>query len=214
MCQRNCKCPAGCAGTCEPCACKRGKGTPGECGEMKDLIAWLDLETTGLDPSTGMILEIGIVITNGQLKDVGRFSHVCRPTSLDILRLPQTVVEMHSRSGLFADIIDTPKTSYPMVLAKQKTLSFLNSFEGIDWSEVPLGGCSVGFDRAWLKKFLPEVEKVFSHRNVDVSSFRELARRWSTKPEFQKPDIHRSLHDCYAAIRELQYYRNTVFSVK
>lgn len=168
-------------------------------------IVWLDLETTGLNPLSDLILEVGVIVTDGQLRELARFERVLHVPIAVLASMPPIVQTMHAESGL------TPK-----VLASTVTLSDV-SYElraflaalGVDNTSF-LAGNSVGdFDRHFLRVHLPEVNGMISHRSINASTFKALCSLWSpdlAAPQVDRTKPHRSMLDCEHAIRELRYW--------
>lgn len=143
------------------------------------MIAWVDLETTGLDPKRDRILEIAMLLTDDQLRVVSASWAVVDPwgnqedAGAGMAAMDPYVHEMHNKNHLLREVWDEG------VSLREAEDQMLQVMEGLTPGTVPMGGSSVHFDRAFLAEHLPELHGVFSHRNVDVSSTREMARRWS-----------------------------------
>ncbi len=180
------------------------------------MIAWVDVETTGLDPEHGYLLEVALVFTDDELNVLGdAFSRIVRPScSADYnwyRALEPVVFNMHAASGLLQAVHAGEGVSIKDVQAE--AIEFSSSHG--DLKSTPLAGSTVGFDRAWLKKHMPGLESLFSYRSVDVSSVKELCRRWApgvaaARPKPSKP-AHRALADVMESIEELRYYRSASF---
>ncbi len=178
---------------------------------MQQPLIWVDLEMTGLDPERHSIVEIAVIVTDGALERVqeGPDLVVAAPVgALEAMDL--VVVGMHEASGLIGEIRASTLT---VGQAESQVLRFLTEHVP-DSRSAPLAGNSVHADRAFLRRHMPELEAYVHYRNVDVSTIKELARRWY--PEvFQaappKEDGHRALADIRASIEELRYYRSSVF---
>jgi oligoribonuclease len=184
----------------------------GGSGDRLDLpLVWVDLEMTGLDPEQHVIVEAAVIITDGSLDTVieGPDLVINQPDSaLDAM--VDVVAEMHAKSGL----TDAVRASdIPVEEAERAILAFIA--EHVPNARVaPLAGNSVHADRAFLRRFMPEVEGHLHYRNVDVSTLKELARRW--RPELvdeapEKGGGHRALADIRESIVELRYYRDALF---
>lgn len=180
-----------------------------------DWLLWVDIETTGLDPELGKILEVGIAVTDRLhlTYEVGE-SHVINPVpDVEAVRSAAhpTVVAMHDDNGLWAD---AAAHGLPIAAVENLLLDFVRQWGNP--GEIPMCGSSVHFDRAWLRKHMPRLERFFHYRNVDVSTFKEAFRCWL--PSFSedllpKPDgLHRALADLGDSIREMQWYRNVVMN--
>jgi len=175
------------------------------------MLAWMDLEMTGLDPARHTIVEVATLITDDQLEVVAEGPDLVISASADQLAGMDDVVRaMHTKSGLL-DAILASTTS--LAEAGEATLAFLRQHIP-DARSVPLCGNSIGTDRRFLAAWLPEVDDYLHYRSVDVSSVKELVRRWY--PEMyskgpKKAGTHRALDDILESIRELRYYREAVF---
>ena len=175
------------------------------------MLAWMDLEMTGLDPSRNVIVEIATVITNDELETVAEGPDiVVHATSVELEAMESVVRSMHTRSGLLAAIQSSPIS---LAEAGDETLAFLRSHIGEPRS-VPLCGNSIGTDRRFLAAYLPEVESFLHYRSIDVSSVKELCRRWYPDVLAGAPpknEAHRALDDIRESIAELAYYQSTIF---
>ena len=177
------------------------------------VLVWMDLEMTGLDPDKDVIVEIATIITDDDLHVIAEGPDLVIGADADQLAaMGDFVTEMHTKSGL----IDAVKTSTVSVAqAEAATLSFLQ--EHISESgTVPLSGNSIGTDRRFLQEYMPALESFFHYRNVDVSTLKELARRW--RPDVldalpEKATSHRALDDVRESIAELVHYRSSLFSI-
>jgi oligoribonuclease len=172
----------------------------------------MDLEMTGLEPQRHVIVEIATVVTDDQLNIVAEGPDlVIHATPEQLEQMGDYVTEMHARSGL----LDAVRASTVSVAdAEAQTLEFLKSHIDEEGS-VPLCGNSIGTDRRFLQEYMPNLESFFHYRNVDVSTIKELARRWN--PEVleslgDKETNHRALDDIRESIAELVHYRQTLFS--
>ena len=176
------------------------------------MLAWLDLEMTGLDPATDVIVEIATLLTDDDLKEVAVGPNLTvhqPPKVLD--RMSERVRSMHTSNGLL-DAIAASATS--LGEAGEATLDFLRDHIPKPGT-VPLCGNSIGTDRRFLTASLPEVDAYFHYRSIDVSTIKELARRWhpevaSSAPE--KTGGHRALDDIRESIAELRHYREHLFT--
>jgi oligoribonuclease len=175
------------------------------------VLAWMDLEMTGLDPGRHVIVEIATLITDDDLQTVAEGPDiVIHATAEELEQMDDVVVAMHTRSGLLA-AIQSSTTS--LAEAGEQTLAFLKTHIP-DVRSVPLCGNSIGTDRRFLAAQLPDVENFLHYRSIDVSSVKELCRRWY--PEVlaavpPKREAHRALGDIRESIAELAYYRSTIF---
>jgi oligoribonuclease len=171
----------------------------------------MDLEMTGLDPERDTIVEIATIVTDDDLGVVAEGPDLVIHHHEGVLaRMGATVREMHAASGLLDQI---RASSVDLEEAGRQTLAFIRT-HAPEPRTVPLCGNSIGTDRRFLARYLPEIEEHLHYRSVDVSSVKELARRWY--PEVldgapEKAGTHRALDDIRESIAELQYYRERVF---
>jgi oligoribonuclease len=170
----------------------------------------MDLEMTGLDPDRDVIVEIATIVTDDELQVVAEGPDLIIHQPDDVLaRMSGVVREMHEKSGLLPAIRTSATT---LEEAGAATLEFIRSHVPSARS-VPLCGNSIGTDRRFLARHLPAIEDYLHYRCVDVSTIKELARRWY--PSIDRPrktGTHRALDDVRASIEELRFYRGTVFS--
>ena len=176
------------------------------------MLAWMDLEMTGLDPARHIIVEIATLITDDDLEVVAEGPDlVVAATSAQLDAMDDFVRDMHTASGLLSQIESSTVT---LEEAGRQTLAFL--CEHIDEPRsVPLCGNSIGTDRRFLAVHLPEIEEFLHYRSVDVSTIKELARRWypdSLDGAPAKVGGHRALDDIRESLAELVYYRASVFT--
>jgi oligoribonuclease len=175
------------------------------------VLAWMDLEMTGLDPATDVIVEIATLITDDDLQIVAEGPDLVVHVPEEVLStMDPFVLDMHTKSGLL-DAIRSSTVS--LVDAGVATLEFLRTHVP-EPGTVPLCGNSIGTDRRFLAAYLPDVENFLHYRSVDVSSVKELVRRWypdvrSGRP--RKQGLHRALDDIRESVEELRYYRASVF---
>lgn len=173
---------------------------------MKNLWAWVDLETTGLD-NTDLILEIAIVITTPDLIPQNSFQAIVNypPDVPGLLQMSSFVRDMHTKSGLLEDM-EKVQVRNSLEDVNRKAIEWMiEQFQG---DKPPLCGCSPHFDRRFLKEYMPGLESRFHYRNIDVSTLRRVTRDWvSDYPEYKKKDRHRSFPDCIDAIWEAKHYK-------
>ena len=171
----------------------------------------MDLEMTGLEPTRHVIVEIATIITDDHLNVIAEGPDlVVHATPEQLAEMGPFVTEMHTKSGLLPAIGASTITTEE---AETKTLAFLKSHIA-EARSVPLCGNSIGTDRRFLQEYMPTLEAFLHYRNVDVSTIKELARRWNpdvltTLPE--KESSHRALDDIRESISELVHYRSTLF---
>ncbi len=175
------------------------------------MLVWMDLEMTGLDPAKHVIVEIATLITDDDLNIVAEGPDVVIHASEDDLaRMEPVVVEMHTKSGLLNAIKSSELTLEDAV---NQTLEFLKQHVP-EPRTVPLCGNSIGMDRRFLAIHAPAIEDYLHYRSVDVSTIKELARRWNPavlEAGPKKEASHRALDDIKESLRELQHYRSTIF---
>ena len=172
----------------------------------------MDLEMTGLEPERHVIVEIATLITDDHLNVIAEGPDLVIHASEDELaQMGDFVTEMHTSSGLLEAI---RASSVSIAEAEARTLAFLREYISEERS-VPLCGNSIGTDRRFLQQYMPALESFFHYRNVDVSTIKELAKRWqpevlAARPE--KTSNHRALDDIRESLAELIHYRDTLFS--
>ena len=172
----------------------------------------MDLEMTGLDPDTDVVVEIATLITDDDLAIVAEGPDLVVHQPPEVLdRMGDFVRAMHTKSGLL-EAIETSTTT--LAEASEATMTFLR--EHIDEARtVPLCGNSIGTDRRFLLRWLPEIEEFLHYRSIDVSTIKELARRWHPEVLKSAPDKaggHRAMDDIRESVAELRHYRAALFS--
>ncbi|HEY5023761.1 MAG TPA: oligoribonuclease [Acidimicrobiales bacterium] len=176
------------------------------------MLVWMDLEMTGLDPARHVIVEIATLITDDDLAVIAEGPDLVVHTGPDELKAMEPVVrDMHTRSGLLASIEASTLT---LEEAGRQTLAFLKEHVPAKGT-VPLCGNSIGTDRRFLAVHLPAIEDWLHYRSVDVSTVKELCRRWYPGVLAQAPDkktSHRALDDVRESVAELAFYRKTIFA--
>jgi oligoribonuclease len=175
------------------------------------VLAWMDLEMTGLDPVRHVIVEIATLLTDDELRPIAEGPDVVvRATPDQLDQMDAVVRSMHTRSGLLAAI---QTSAISMADGGRQTLEFLRAHIS-EPRTVPLCGNSIGTDRRFLAAQLPEVDDFLHYRSIDVSSIKELCRRWYPDVLARAPakkEAHRALDDVRESIAELAYYRSTIF---
>lgn len=178
------------------------------------LLAWMDLEMTGLDPAKHVIVEIATLLTDDELNIVAKGPELVIKTDESALAgMDRVVVDMHTKSGLLDQIRASTVTHEQ---AAAETLEFLKTHIPSSGS-VPLCGNSIGMDRRFLAVHMPEIEDYLHYRSIDVSTIKELTRRWYPKVLSDAPRKevgHRALDDVTESINELKYYRSAVFQAQ
>jgi oligoribonuclease len=176
------------------------------------VLAWMDLEMTGLDPARDVIVEIATLVTDDELRLVAEGPDLVVHASTEQLGQMDAVVRtMHTRSGLLSAI---QTSSVSVAEAEVRTLDFLRTHIP-EPRTVPLCGNSIGTDRRFLAAQLPAIEGFLHYRSIDVSTIKELCRRWYPDILARAPakgETHRALDDIRESIAELAYYRSTIFS--
>ena len=177
---------------------------------VADLLVWIDCEMTGLDLTRDVLIEVAALVTDGDLNVLGDgVDVVVKPTAAALAQMTDFVREMHAKSGLL-DELDAGLTTED---AEQQVLEYIRSHVP-NARTAPLAGNTVGTDRAFLARDMAALESHVHYRNVDVSSIKELARRWYPRAYYNTPaksGNHRALADIRESIEELRYYREAIF---
>lgn len=175
-----------------------------------DRLVWIDLEMTGLDPQTDEIVEIACIVTEGDLTELDSgISLVVKPSDAPLAAMDDVVVAMHTESGLLDEI---PQGT-TLDDAEQRVLDYVKSHVP-EARKAPLAGSSVYVDRGFLARYMPDLDGHLHYRLIDVSSIKEISRRWYPRAYFATPaktGNHRALADIRESIAELRYYRDAVF---
>jgi oligoribonuclease len=177
---------------------------------MTDRLVWIDCEMTGLDLTGDALVEIACIVTDGELNPLDDGIDVLIKPPAEALDGMQDVVrQMHTASGLLAEL----PAGLTLGEAQDLVLGYIKQHVS-ESRKVPLCGNSIATDRSFLARDMPELDAFLHYRMVDVSSIKELARRWYPRVYFASPEKHgghRALADIRESIRELQYYREAVF---
>ncbi|MBY7916190.1 oligoribonuclease [Vibrio fluvialis] len=174
-------------------------------------LIWIDLEMTGLDPETHKIIEIASIVTDSQLNILaeGPVLAVHQPES-ELQKMDDWCTNTHTNSGLVERVRQSSVNEGDAVA---QTIAFLEQW--VPAGKSPICGNSIGQDRRFLYKHMPRLEEYFHYRYIDVSTIKELTRRW--KPEvldgFSKQGSHLALDDIRESIAELKFYRGTIFNI-
>ena len=177
-----------------------------------DVLVWLDMEMTGLDPARERIIEIATILTDGQLAEiaVGPELVIHQPDEI-LAAMDDWNTKHHGASGLTQRVRESPIDDAD---AEAQTLAFINAH--VSSRERPvLAGNSIHQDRRFVRRYLPELDKRLHYRMVDVSTIKELARRWYPEVTAKQPakkETHRALDDIRESIEELRFYKQTVFA--
>lgn len=177
---------------------------------MTDQLVWIDCEMTGLDLGTDALVEIACIVTDAELTtaDDG-IDIIIKPPAEALDSMPEVVREMHTASGL----LDELSAGITLAEAQDQVLAYIRQHVP-ESRKIPLCGNSISTDRSFLARDMPELDEFLHYRMVDVSSIKELARRWYPRAYFASPPKHgghRALADILESIRELRYYREAVF---
>ncbi|MFI0260070.1 oligoribonuclease [Streptomyces sp. NPDC017056] len=177
---------------------------------MNDRMVWIDCEMTGLSLANDALIEVAALVTDSELNVLGDgVDIVIRPPAEALTTMPEVVRQMHTSSGLLAEL-DSGTT---LEDAQEQVLQYIKQHVP-EPGRAPLCGNSVSTDRGFLLRDMPELESHLHYRIVDVSSVKELARRWFPRAYFNSPEKngnHRALADIRESIAELRYYREAVF---
>jgi oligoribonuclease len=177
---------------------------------MTDRLVWIDCEMTGLDLTRDALVEIACIVTDGELVAVDDgIDVIIKPPAEALDTMPEVVREMHTTSGLLTEL----PGGVTLAEAQDQVLAYIRQHVP-ESRKVPLCGNSIATDRAFLARDMPELDEFLHYRMVDVSSIKELARRWYPRTYFASPPKHgghRALADIVESIRELQYYREAIF---
>lgn len=177
----------------------------------QDRLVWIDCEMTGLDLAKDQLVEIAVIVTEPDLTELDAgINVIIRPDDLSVLEgMDPVVLDMHTSSGLLELIPD----GVPLADAEQQVLAYVRQHVP-DARKAPLAGSSVYVDRGFLTRDMPELDAHLHYRLVDVSSVKEVARRWYPRAYFNTPEKrgnHRALGDIRESIAELRYYRDAIF---
>ncbi len=193
------------------CSMRWSCQVPTRLKDVNDRLVWIDCEMTGLDLGKDALIEIAALVTDGQLRTLGEGVDVVINADDAVLdSMPEVVREMHARSGL-TDAVR--RSTVSLAEAERRVLAYVRTWVP-DARSAPLAGNSVATDRAFLARDMAELDAHLHYRMVDVSSIKELCRRWYPRVYYAQPAkglAHRALADIKESIRELAYYRRTVF---
>ncbi|MBB4785315.1 oligoribonuclease [Streptomyces rapamycinicus] len=177
---------------------------------MNDRMVWIDCEMTGLSLANDALIEVAALVTDSELNIQGDgVDIVVRPPAEALVTMPEVVREMHTTSGLLAEL----EGGTTLEDAQDQVLAYIREHVP-EPGKAPLCGNSVGTDRGFLLRDMPTLESYLHYRIVDVSSIKELARRWYPRAYFNSPKKngnHRALADIHESIAELRYYRESIF---
>jgi oligoribonuclease len=178
---------------------------------MSDRLVWIDCEMTGLDLGSDLLIEVAALVTDAELNVLGEgVDVVIGATEDELSRMPDVVRDMHASSGLTQEVLASTVT---MKEAEQQVLAYIKEWVP-EPKKAPLCGNSIATDRGFLTRDMAELDEWLHYRMVDVSSVKELARRWYPRAYFASPKKgggHRALADIRESVLELRYYREAVF---
>ncbi len=174
-------------------------------------LIWIDMEMTGLDPDTCVVLEIATIVTDAQLNVLAEGPVLAIHQSDEVLaNMNEWCIDVHGKTGLTQRCRDSKISVHD---AQAQTIAFLSQW--VPAGKSPLCGNTIGQDRRFMVKYMPELEAYCHYRSIDVSTIKELASRW--QPDvlkgFNKKGVHLALADIQESIAELQYYRTHVFKI-
>jgi oligoribonuclease len=174
-------------------------------------LIWVDLEMTGLEPAVDRVIEIATLVTDQDLNIIAQGPVLAIYQTDDVLAgMDDWNQKHHGQSGL-VDRVRASKCSEQDAITQ--TIDFLSQY--VPKGASPMCGNSIGQDRRFLNKYMLELEEYFHYRNIDVSTIKELVRRWSpeTMNGFSKKNTHQALEDIKESIAEMLFYRNEVFKI-
>lgn len=178
---------------------------------MQDKLVWIDCEMTGLDTTNDRLIEIAALVTDSDLNILGEgVDIVIHADDEALANMPDVVTKMHAASGLTEEVRASTVT---LAEAEEQVLDYIRRHVTTA-GQVPLAGNSIATDRAFLARDMPKLDTYLHYRMVDVSSIKELCRRWYPKIYFGQPAkglSHRALADIRESIQELKYYRAAAF---
>jgi oligoribonuclease len=178
---------------------------------VNDRLVWIDCEMTGLDLAKDALIEIAALVTDAELNVLGEGVDIVIHTDDETLDgMPEIVREMHARSGLTEEV---RRSTVTLEEAEQRVLEYIREYVP-EANVAPLAGNSIGTDRGFITRDMPNLDGHLHYRMVDVSSIKELVRRWYPRIYYAKPEkglAHRALADIKESIGELDYYRRVAF---
>ncbi|MBP3088149.1 oligoribonuclease [Corynebacterium sp. sy017] len=173
-------------------------------------LVWIDLEMTGLDVHKHTIVEIAALITDANLNILGQgLDLVIHADEQQLAHMDSYVTDMHTSSGLLAEI---QRSTLTLEEAEQRVIELIHTYCGTE-HPMPLAGNSIAVDRSFIREYMPKLDSVLHYRMIDVSSFKELAKRWQPQVYYHQPQkalSHRALTDIVESVRELAYYREAL----
>ncbi len=176
-----------------------------------DNLIWIDLEMTGLDPDSDLIIEIATIITDKNLNILGEGPSIVVHQSDDAMNnMDEWCTNQHGKSGLTERVRNS---AISIASAENLTLAFLKQY--VSAHKSPMCGNSICQDRRFLARYMPQLENFFHYRNLDVSTLKELTLRWSPEKKmvYQKESSHLAMQDIKDSIDELKHYRETILTI-
>jgi oligoribonuclease len=178
---------------------------------VRDELVWIDCEMTGLDLKNDKLIEIAVLVTDADLNILGEGVDVVIHADDEVLdSMIDVVTQMHTRSGLIEEV---RASTVDLVTAEEMVLDYIRTHVKQPRT-APLAGNSIGTDRGFIARDMLKLDDYLHYRMIDVSSIKELCRRWYPRIYFGQPEkglAHRALADIHESIRELKYYRRTAF---
>ena len=178
---------------------------------VRDELVWIDCEMTGLDLSSDRLIEIAVLVTDADLNVLGEgIDLVIHTDDAALDGMVEVVAEMHRRSGLTEEV---RASTLDLATAEQQVMDYVRAHVKAPRT-APLAGNSIATDRGFIARDMPALDAYLHYRMIDVSSIKELCRRWYPRIYYGQPDkdrSHRALTDIEESIRELRYYRRTAF---
>lgn len=178
--------------------------------QSENNLIWIDLEMTGLDTDNDYIIEIATIVTDAELNilEEGPIVAIHQPDEI-LDKMDEWNTRQHNQSGLVERI---KNSSYDVVEAERMTLEFVKKF--VPEGKSPMCGNSICQDRRFMHRLMPELERYFLYRNLDVSTIKEITKRWAPKQEgYNKQGSHLAMDDIRDSINELKFYREHVFKI-
>jgi len=178
---------------------------------VRDQLVWIDCEMTGLDLSSDKLIEIAVLVTDADLNILGDgVDVVIHAEDAALSSMVDVVTQMHTRSGLIEEV---RASTVDLATAEKAVLDYIRQHVK-QGKTAPLAGNSIATDRGFIARDMPALDSFLHYRMIDVSSIKELCRRWYPRIYYGQPAkglAHRALADIHESIRELQYYRRTAF---
>lgn len=178
---------------------------------VRDELVWIDCEMTGLDLKSDLLIEIAVLVTDSELNILGEGLDVVIHAGDDALSsMVDVVAQMHAKSGLVEEV---RASTTDVATAESMVLDYIRTHVS-QAKTAPLAGNSIATDRGFIARDMPKLDDYLHYRMIDVSSIKELCRRWYPRIYFGQPAkglAHRALADIHESIRELRYYRQTAF---